>query len=111
MLATAAHHLLVALALRKASQLTGGTAHLAMPGDAAVQPATDLGDVARNHVGGTCAVIEAHERLGDDEPALREVTSFGRERNDRLEMHDVVVGEIPDDGKVDRLDLLERHEP
>ena len=44
-------------------------------------------------------VVEAHERVGDDEPALRQVGPVGGERHRRLERRDVVVAEVADDGR------------
>ncbi len=49
----------------------------------------DLGDSER--------VIEANERVGGDETALRQVAPGVRQRHGRLELRDVVVAEIPDD--------------
>ena len=61
-------------------------------------------------IGGAGAVVEPHERLRDDEPALREPMALGRERNGRLEAGDVVVGEIADDGQPELLRLVEGDE-
>jgi hypothetical protein len=42
-------------------------------------------------------VVEADERVGDDEPALRKLGAGRRERHGRLEDGDVVVAQVADD--------------
>jgi len=56
-------------------------------------------------------VIELDERVGDGEQALREVRAGVGERNRRLELRDVVVAEVADDGLVKRLRLFEVDDP
>ena len=56
-------------------------------------------------------MVEADERLGDDEAALGEPVPLVGHRHRRLELRDVVVREVADDGQSERLGLLERHEP
>ena len=102
-----AHHLLVALAVREPPQRPGDPVELPVPGDAGLEPALDLPGVAREDLGGAGAVVEPHERLRDDEPALREPMALGRERNGRLEAGDMVVGEIADDRQPEVLRLVE----
>src|SRR6185437_6154729 len=65
-----AHHLLVALPLREASERPTRAARLAMPGDARLETSLDLLRVACEDLRGSRAVVEADERLGDDESAL-----------------------------------------
>ena len=55
-------------------------------------------------------MVEADERLGDDEAALGEPVPVCRELHGRLERRDVVVGEVADDGQVELLCLVERDE-
>ena len=76
-----------------------------------LEPGGDLVRVAGEHLGRAAAVVEADERLGDDEAALRELRAVGGERHRRLELRDVVVGEVADDRRVERLRLLEGDEP
>ena len=108
---TVAHHLLVALALGEAAQRARGAARLAVPRDAGLEPARDLVRVAGEHLRRPGAVVEADERLGDDEAALREPVAVRGERHGRLELGDVVVGEVADHRQPERLGLVERHEP
>ena len=56
-------------------------------------------------------MVEAEEDVGDDEPALGDVGPLGRERHGRLELRDVVVAEVADDGLVELLGLLEGDDP
>ena len=53
-------------------------------------------------------MVEADERLDDDEAALGQAGTVGRHRHRRLERRGVVVREVADDGRVERLRLLER---
>src|SRR5688572_3794825 len=62
-------------------------------------------------LGRAAAVVEAHERVGDHEAALRERRPVGRQRHLRLELGDVVVGEVADHGLTELLGLLEGDEP
>ena len=73
----------------------------------AVQERGDLGRVAGQHLGHPRRVVEAHERLGDDEAALRKVASGLRERHRRLQHCGVVVAEVADDGLAAALSLVE----
>ena len=77
----------------------------------AVEPGRDIGGVAADHVREAVRVVEADERVGDDEQALREVAPAVGQRHGRLEPGDVVVGEIADDGLAAGLGLLEADEP
>src|SRR5581483_12017295 len=77
-LLAAAHHLLVAAAVWEAAQRAGGAAALAVPGGSRLQPAGDLVWVAGEHLGDAGAVVEADERLADDEAALRKAVSLCR---------------------------------
>ena len=52
-------------------------------------------------------VVEADERVGDDEAALRQVRPGAWERHGRLELGDVVVAEVADD-RTARRDLAAR---
>ncbi len=52
-------------------------------------------------------MVEPHDRLGDDEPALGEPQAGLRQRHARLEGRGVVVGEVADDGGVEALSLRE----
>ena len=76
-----------------------------------LEPRCDRVHVAREHLGGAAAVVEADERLGDDEAALRQLGPVGGELHRRLELRDVVVGEVADDRLAERLGLLEGDEP
>ena len=73
--------------------------------------AATVAGVAVEHLGGAGHVVEAQEEVGDDEPALRDVRAVGRQRHGRLELRDVVVGEVADDRRVERLRLVQRDEP
>ena len=58
-------------------------------------------------------MVEADERVGDDEAALGQVGPGLRERHRRLEHRHVVVAEVADDRAARRdlaLGLVERHE-
>ncbi len=61
-------------------------------------------------VGRAGDVVEAQEGVGDDEAALGRRRAVDREWNRRLELRDVVVAEVADDRRVERLRLLEGHE-
>src|SRR6266508_1544034 len=52
-------------------------------------------------------VVEADERLDNDEPALGESRPLVGERHGRLELRDEVVAEVADDRDVEAFDLLE----
>ena len=67
--------------------------------------------IAGQHLGRAAAVVEADERLGDDEAALGQVGAVRGQRHRRLQLRDVVVGEVADDGHVQRFRLLEGDEP
>src|SRR6266545_7393133 len=67
--------------------------------------------VAAEHLRDAEHVIEADERVGDDEAALRQAWPVVRERHHRLQPRDVVVRHEADDGKRERLRLVEVDEP
>ena len=75
------------------------------------EPRCDLVAVTREDLRRAAAVVETDERLGDDEAALRQLRAVGGKLHRRLELRDVVVREVADDGRVERLRLLERDEP
>ena len=56
-------------------------------------------------------VVELDERVGDDEQALGKVRAGVGQRNGRLELRDVVVAQVADDGLVERFGLLEPDDP
>ena len=72
-----------------------------------VEQRAQLVGVAAENLGEAARVVEAHQRVGDDEPALRQVGPVGGELHRRLERRDVVVGEVADDGRRRRLRLGE----
>jgi hypothetical protein len=82
-----------------------------VPRDARLETPLDLVAVAREHLGRSRAVIEAHERLGHDEAALGKAVAGVRQGDGRLERRDVVVGDVAHHGQPERLGLVERHEP
>ena len=61
------------------------------------EPLRDLGRVAGEHLGDAGGVVEADERVGDDEAALGQAGPGLRERHGRLELGDVVVAEVAHD--------------
>ena len=71
----------------------------------------DLGRVAAEHLREPGDVVEADQHVGDDEAALRKPWSGVRQRHGRLELGDVVVGEVADDGLAAGLGLLDVDEP
>ena len=73
-----------------------------------LEPPRDLVPIAREHRRRAAAVVEADERVRDDEPALGQVVAGCRERHGRLESRHVVVGEVADDRLAERFGLLER---
>ena len=76
-----------------------------------LEPPRDLVRVAGEHLGDAAAVVEADERLDDHEAALREPATVRRDRDAGLEPRRGLVREVPDDGHVERLRLLEADEP
>ena len=68
----------------------------------------DVRGIADEHLGDTGPVVEADERLDDDEAALGQAGTVGRQRHRRLERGGVVVREVADDRGVQCLRLLER---
>ncbi len=52
-------------------------------------------------------MVEAQKRVGDDEEALGDVGPGCGQRHGRLELRDVVVTEVADDGLAEALGLLE----
>ena len=93
-----AHHREIPLPVGEAAYGAGGAACLALPRDACIQPAGHLLVVAHHHLCGAGAMVEADERLGHDQAALREPVPLVRQRHRRLESSDVVVREVADDG-------------
>ena len=77
----------------------------------AVEPGGDRGLIACQHLGRAAAVVEADQRLGDDEAALGQVGTVGGQRHRRFQLRDVVVGEVADDRHVQLFRLLEGDEP
>ena len=72
-----------------------------------VEQRPQLVGVAAEHLGEAARMVEAHQRVGDDEPALRQVRPVGGELHRRLERRDVVVAEVADDRRRRRLRLGE----
>ena len=68
----------------------------------------DLVRVAGEHLRRACHVVDADQRVGDDEAALGQVGPRVRQPHGRLELGDVVVAEVADHGLRDALRLLER---
>ena len=66
--------------------------------------------IAVEDVGRAGDVVEAQKRVGDDEEALGDVRPGSRQRHRRLELRDVVVTEVADDGLAQALRLRERDE-
>ncbi len=94
--------------LRKATRAAGRRANFVLLKHKLLfEPLRDLVPVARQHGGRAAAVVEADERVRDDEAALRHVGAGRGQRHSRLELRDVVVGEIADDGLVERFRLLD----
>ena len=73
--------------------------------------AQSLVRVAAQHLGDAARVVEADERVGDDEPALGQSAPGVRHRHRRLELRDEVVGEVADDGLAAVLGLVVGDEP
>ena len=71
----------------------------------------DVGRVAVDDVGGAGDVVEPEEDVGDHEPALGDVRALLGQVHGRLELRDVVVAQVADDGCIDRLRLVEGDEP
>ena len=67
--------------------------------------------VAGEHGRRPAPVVVADERVGDDEAALGQLRAVVGQRHRRLELRDVVVREVADDRRADRLGLVERDEP
>ena len=57
------------------------------------------------------AVVEADERVADDEAALGEAAPVLRQRHGRLQPRDVVVGEVADDRQPELGRLVEADDP
>src|SRR5439155_3010839 len=70
-----------------------------------------LGRIAAEYFRHPERVVEANEPVGDDEAALRQVASRGRQADGGLQRRGVVVREIPDDRLVERLRLVEADDP
>ena len=80
----------------------------------ACKPCRDLVDVAGEHLRDPGQVVEADERVRDDEEALREVGPVRGQPNGRLQPRDMVVAEVAHHRcpSLDRaLGVLEREQP
>ncbi len=75
-----------------------------------MQEGGHLGRVAGQHLRHPRRVVEAHERLGDDEAAPGELAPGIGERDLRLEHRGMVVAEVADDRPAAGLRLLEADE-
>src|SRR5207248_11363396 len=71
---------------------------------------TQLGRVTAQDLGQSGRVVEADERVRDDEPALGKVRAVGGQRHRRLERRRMVVREETHDRRVCPLRLLEPDE-
>jgi hypothetical protein len=74
------------------------------------RPFESLG-VAVQHLGDPEHVVEAHERVGDDEAALRQARPFVGQLDGRLQARDPVVADVADDRHAERLRLVQVDEP
>ena len=63
----------------------------------AAQARGHVAGIAGEHVRRARHMVEANERVGHDEPALRKVGPFRRQRHGRLQQGHVVVAEVADD--------------
>ena len=97
---------LVGLARREPLHRPGSAGGRGLLGERAVEARRHLGRIAHEHLGEAGRVVEADERGGDDEAALGQVGPRGRKRHRRLELGDVVVAEVADDGTAGRHLLL-----
>ena len=83
------------------------------PGHVRTEHALDGIPLAGDDLGDVRDVVEADERVRNDEAALREAGPVRRQRHRRLEEGDVVVAEVADDRRArcdGGLRLGERHE-
>ena len=71
----------------------------------------DLVAVAGEYLGRPARMIEAHEPVHRDEPALGQRRPLGGKRDGRLERGDVVVAEVADHRHVEAVRLVEREQP
>ena len=113
MVLAGAHHLLVPLTLWEAHERPGGRCGRVLrrsPGRLSEQSGQLVG-LAREHLRYARAVVEPHERVRDNEAALRKRRPFGRQGDRRLEPSRMVVGEIADHRRVGRLGFGEVDEP
>src|SRR6185312_1203226 len=76
----------------------------------AAEQAGHLGRVAGKDLGHAEAVVEADERVGNHEAALRQVPAGLGDRNGRLEPRDVVITEVAHHRPAERFGLLEADE-
>ena len=76
-----------------------------------VEQRAQLVGVAAENLGEAARMVEAHQRVGDHEPALRQVRPVGGELHRRLERRDVVIGEVADHRHRCRLRLGEIDRP
>ena len=77
-------HLEVARPVRRAADRRSDPTWLAPPGDAGLESPRDLLRVARQHLGHAGAVVEADERLADDEPRPRATRHSADEAAERI---------------------------
>ncbi len=96
---------------RAACPSAGPVAARLEPGQRPVEPLRHLDRVAAQDLGHPQDVVELDERVGDDEQALGKGRPGVGQRHGRLELRDVVVAEVADDGLVERLRLLEADDP
>ena len=71
----------------------------------------ELRAVAVEDIHDAVRVVEAHERVGDEEARLRKRGPVGGHRHRRLELRGVLVPDVADDGQPERLGLVQVHEP
>ncbi len=97
-----AHHLLVArLGRRSGSACRARRAAFVAGGERLLEAIGDLGGIAGEHLSDTCAVVEAHELVDDDEPRLGKRGAVRRGGDGRLELRRVVVREVADERRGD----------
>src|SRR5439155_352955 len=102
-----------------ARSFSDASSRSASPGPGSVVPAIGFTEARRPSIFGRVAgedlcdaggVVEAQEQVGDEEAALRQAGALVGQRYRRLELRDVVVGEVPHDRLVERLRLIRVHE-
>jgi hypothetical protein len=108
-----AHALLVRLARGEARRRPGLAARRRLRGRLCFQPGLDLRRIPCQHLRHAGRVVEADERRGDDEAALRQVRAGCGKGHRGLQHGHVVVAEVADDRPSRRhlpLGLGERHQ-